>query len=162
MFKKGIFLLLLCSCAQNDNWTVDHIQTGNEAFSSSKLSFPTHDAVNGIDLEFLRVEGQLHTYLQVHSQAIPPYQGNPKEALVTLQMGETTFSGIAHRHEGGQRLLLSNPLQEYLLKALQDQTSVTIRLEGYKTVVATEQFLEHFAEFQGSPIRNHFQLPFKL
>jgi len=162
VFKKGIFLFLLCSCTQNDNWAVNHIQTGNEAFNSSKLSFPTHDAVNGIDLEFLCVQGKVHAYLQVHSQTIPPYQGNPKEAVVTLQMGETTFSGIAHRHEGGQRLLLSDSLQEHLLKALKENKSVTIRLEGYKTVVAAEQFSEHFEEFQGSPIRNPFQLPFKL
>lgn len=160
--RKGIFLLLLCSCVQKDNWMVSHIKTGSEAFNSSKLSFPTQDAVNGIDLEFLCVEGKVHTYLQIHSQTIPAYRGNPKEALVTLQMGEETFSDVAHRHEGGQRLLLSDISQQHLLKALQDKTSVTIRLEGYKAIVASEQFLEHFKEFQDSPIRNPFQLPFKL
>ena len=162
MFKKGILLLLLCSCAQNDNWTVSHIQTGNEAFNSSKLEFPAHDTVNGIDLEFLCVQGKTHAYLQVHSQTIPAYQGNPKESIVSLQIGETTFSDTAHRHQGGQRLLLSDALQEHLLKALNENKSVIIRLEGYKTIVDAEQFSKHFEEFQSSPIRNPFQLPFKL
>lgn len=120
------------------------MQTGSRAFNSSKLFFPSSDSLSGIDLEFLSFQGKIYAYLQVHFQAIPPYQGNPKEALVTLQIEEKTFTGIGYRHEGGQRLLLSLPLQEQLLSALKNRQSVTIRLEGYKVTVVGNQFPEHF------------------
>lgn len=155
-------LIFLAACAKTNNWAVSHIQTGDAEFDSSKLSFPTHDAVNGIDLEMLCIHGQVRSYLQVHSQTVPPYQGNLKKALVTLQIGDETFTETAFRHEGGQRIRLSATLQDRLLAALKENKSVTIRLEGFKTVISAEEFLNRFKEFQGSPIKNPFQLPFKL
>jgi hypothetical protein len=157
-----ILLFVLAGCAKTDNWAVDRIQAGDKQFDSAKLSFPTQDIVNGVDLELLCIQGKIRSYLQVHSQTIPPYQGDPKAALVLLQVGDETFAGIAFRHEGGQRVRLSENLQDRIISALKENKSVTIRLEGYKTVVSSQEFGKHFEEIQNSPIKNPFQLPFKI
>lgn len=158
----GIILILLNSCAKTDHWSVSRIHTGDEKFDSAKLLFPAYDVVNGIDLELLCIQGKIRSYLQVHSQTIPPYQGNLKAALVTLEIGDETFKDTAFRHEGGQRLRLSQALEDCLLDALKENKTVTIHLEGYKTSVSAEKFLKNFKELQNSPIKNPFQLPFKI
>lgn len=157
-----ILLFVLAGCAKTDNWAVDRIQAGDKQFDSAKLSFPTQDIVNGVDLELLCIQGKIRSYLQVHSQTIPPYQGDPKAALVLLQVGDETFAGIAFRHEGGQRVRLSENLQDRIISALKENKSVTIRLEGYKAVVSSQEFGKHFEEIQNFPIKNPFQLPFKI
>lgn len=155
-------LVLMASCAKSTSWKADHIHTGDTAYNSTKLFYPTRDRVNGADVEILFVEDHITSYLQVHSQMIPPYQGNPKEALVSFKVGDVVFSGVAQRHEGGQRVRLTPDLQEQLLQALQAKKSVQLQLEGYQTLITAEEFPKLFQESQKTPIRNPFQLPFKL
>jgi len=138
------------------------MQTGDAAYDSTKLLYAAKDPVNGVDLEMLQIGGALIAYLQVHSQVVPPYRGNGKEALVTLKVDDQVTSGIAERHEGGQRLRLTRDLQEQLLEALQAQKSVQLQLEGYQAFISAEDFPEHFKTFQKTKVRNPFQLPFKL
>jgi len=160
--RRKIFavFLLFSSCTGSDRWTVSHL--GSHKEGSSRLTYSSQDAVNGLDLEFLRVGTDLHTYLQVHSQSIPPLNGNPKEALVVFKFGDKELSGVAFRHEGGQRLMLPPAMQQQLINALKEEKQVTIRLQGYQAVIDAASFPQSFGDLQSSPLQNPIQLPFKL
>jgi hypothetical protein len=160
--KYFSILLLLASCGHSDHWEVSHIQTGNASYDSSKLVYPAQNPVSGVDLEILKVAGEMHAYLQVHSQIIPAYLGNPKEAFVTLYIDQQPFFGVAARHEGGQRLLLSPELQTLLFEALEKNKSVKIELEGFSAVVQPEDFPKYLGELSSPPFRNPFYLPVRI
>jgi hypothetical protein len=162
--KKGaiLLLLLLFACESNKSWEVSHVQAGKKAYNSARLSYPVRDTVNGIGIEMICAQGLVNTYLEVHAQHIPPYQGNPKEALVILKIEGKTFQGIAHRHEGGQRVSLPPQLHQLLIESLQLNQPVTVLLEGYFTTLDPAEFSEQYRELQSDPIKNPFQLPFKI
>jgi len=161
--RNSLFLLLfLFSCQSSNSWEVSHIQTGNKSYNSARLSYPVHDIVNGVAVEMICAQGHVNTYLEVHSQTIPAYEGNPKEALVVMKIAGKSIKGIAYRHEGGQRLSLPLDLHELLITSLQNKQPVTIVLEGYYTKIDPEQFSEQYAQLHAEPFTNPFQLPFKL
>lgn len=156
------FLLFLFACESSKSWEVSHLSTGHEESKSSRLSYPIKDIVNGIGIEMICVQGVINTYLEVHSQTIPPYQGNPKEALVIMKIDGKTYQGIAARHEGGQRVSLPPQLHTLMIEGLQLRQPVTILLEGYFTTLEPKEFSEQYRELQSPPIKNPFQLPFKI
>ncbi|HUD00839.1 MAG TPA: hypothetical protein VMR37_00770 [Rhabdochlamydiaceae bacterium] len=163
MLRGAVFLLLiLCACESNKSWEVSHVQSDKKDNHSSRLSYPVGDIVNGIGIEMICAQGLVNTYLEVHAQHIPPYQGNSKEALVILKIEGKTFQGIADRHEGGQRLSMPPQLHQLLIESLQLGRPVTILLEGYFTTLDPKEFSEQFRELQSPPINNPFQSPFKL
>jgi hypothetical protein len=155
-------LLFLSACESSKTWEVSHIQAGHKESISSRLSYPIRDIVNGIAVEMICAQGRVNTYLEVHAQTIPPYQGNPKEALVIMKVKDKTFQGIAARHEGGQRISLPPQLHQLLIESLQLNEPVTVMLEGYFTTLDPKEFPEQYQELQTLPIKNPFQLPFKI
>ncbi len=139
-------LLLLCSCARNDSWSASYIKSGHSEFDSSKISYHSQDRAQGLDLEILQVGGLTHAYFQVQSHTIASYEGNPKKALLTFVVGEDTYSDIALRHEGGQRVSLSDKMQQLLLSSLQKNLSVTVRLGSFETIIKAEKFTKYYTE----------------
>ncbi len=161
--KGAVFLLLfLLGCESNKSWEVSHVQAGKKDYNSSRLSYPVHDTVNGIGIEMICAQGLINTYLEVHAQQVPAYQGNDKEALVILKIEGKTFQGIGHRHAGGQRVSLPPQLQQLLTESLQLNQPVMVMLEGFFTTLEPKEFSEQFRELQSEPIKNPFQLPFKI
>jgi len=155
-------LLFLAACQSNKSWEVSHVQAGTKEYHSARLSYPVQDVVNGIGIEMICAQGLINTYLEIHSQHVPAYQGNEKEALVILKIEGKTFQGIGHRHEGGQRISLPPQLHQLLTESLQLNQPVTVLLEGYFTTLDPKEFSEQFRELQSEPIKNPFQLPFKV
>ena len=154
-----ILLLLLCGCGAQSSWQVSHLQSGSSTFDSSRVLFSSNDPINGIVVELIRSDGQILAYLLVHTQETIPYEDNPKEAIVRLIMPDKTIESIAHRHEGGQRLLLTESLQQTLLDALKLEKDVTIELMGYRTTLSGKGFADSYAALQKTPLRNPLQPP---
>jgi hypothetical protein len=158
--KNLLFAILLFGCSRSDNWSVSHIRTGDKDYNSSKLSYAAPDPVNGIDVEILNMQNSFRTYLHVHSHMVPPYQDNPKEALVVLEAEDGSLNGVAVRREGGQRLLLSDAHQKFLLSHLVEKKPVTIRVEGYAITLNADNFPEHYAELQSPPLTIPLRMPY--
>ena len=159
---KFLLLLFLFGCQSTNSWEVAHIQTGRENYNSARLVYPVRDIVNGIAVGMVCAQGQVNTYLEVHTQTIPPYQGNPKEALVVMKIAEQMTQRVACRHEGGQRLSLPSDLSTLMIESLQQNHPVTIILEGYATTIHPEDFSKRYQQLHAAPLTNRFQLPFKL
>ena len=162
-FWKGLlFLVVLGGCSASSEWQVSHQKGSQKGFNSSRLSYPVHDKVNGVGVEMVYVKNNLKTYLEVHSQTIPPYKNNSKEALVKMTTKDQIIHGIAHRHEGGQRVTLPADLQEILVDSLRNGFPVTLELIGYSTTLEPRDFALVYQEMQKAPVNIPIQLPFKL
>jgi len=159
--RRSVFILLLSlfGCYSSNGWEVAHVQAGNPDYDSARLSYHISDRVNGIGIEMIYARKQLHTYLEVHSQTIPPHQNNLQEALVKLTIGNEHHRSTAYRHAGGQRLSLPQDLQSMFIDALEHGEAVTIALEGYSATIQPENFSKIFSQFKSSPIKNPLRLP---
>lgn len=152
--KLLLLLLLLFACGSPSYWAVQHQETGDPAFDSSKLTYRARDTLRRIDLEFLKTADALSLYLLVHEHPLP------KEVTVLMICNDEQTQYLAMRHKGGQRALASPALQEALLSALQEGKTVTLQCGGYKTTIQAEQFIDHFAKLKNKPLTLPFQ--FKL
>lgn len=155
---KILLVLALFGCATSSPWNVSYLQGAG----SSRLSSPAHDRVNGVGVEMVYTQNSLRTYLEVHSQTIPPYHGNDKEAIITLKTTDQTFHAIAHRHAGGQRLLLPADLQQILIDNLLSNQPVTIELQGYRETLSPEHFSDKYHRIKKPSLNVPIQLPFKI
>ena len=152
--------LLFFSCGKQSHWAFDQVHSEKKEYCSTKLSYYAKDPIHGIDLEFLQTEQHLNVYLNIHSIPVPPYRGNPKSALVTLEIaGEKLFSE-AYRLEGGQRFLLPQEIADTLTWSLQSGQTVTLSLGTYRSTIAKEDFPSKFDQLQHPfPLQNPFRLP---
>ena len=129
---------------------------------SARLSYPARDPVHGMGVEMVYAADSARTYLEIYAQQVPPYRGDEKEALVTLKTAHSTLRSPAHRHAGGQRILLTPEQHEFLLGALLANIPVTIELQGYSTTLQPGPFAEQYANLKNRPLTLPIQLPFKL
>ena len=149
---KIALLIFFCSCAHNDPWAA------SRQFDSSKLSYSPKDNLRGLSLEIFQVEGKEHAYFQITSHTINPYEGNPKQALLTFIIGEASYSDVVPRHEGGQRISLSEKMQEILISSLKENRSVTVHVGGLETIITAGKFADHYDGLKRAPIQNPFKL----
>jgi hypothetical protein len=136
----SLFLLFLFSCQTKSAWHVTHLSDTD----STRLSYAVQDIVNEVGVQICLIEGQMTTHLEVHSQMIPPYLGNPEEALVKMHIEGKQVSGVARRHDGGQRLTLPLHLQESLVESLKAGKNVILHLEGFSTKLDARQFPQNY------------------
>jgi hypothetical protein len=160
--KSLFFLFFLVGCSSPSPWHVSYLPGAQKEFDSARLIYPIHDRVNGLAVEIIYTKEQLRTYFVVHSQAIPPYQGNPKEALAILKTGDQTIRAIAFRHEGGQRISLPPKQQQFFIKTLLSGQDVAIQLQGYSTNVSAKHFKAEYDNLKKDPLNLPIQLPFKV
>ncbi len=146
--------LLLAGCAKSDPWSLDTVKAGG-SYNSSKLCYHAEDQVNGIDLELLSASEKLSIYLTVHSHAIPFYPNDPKKALVRISNPHKKMTFLAHRREGGQRLLLPESAHDFVLSSLQNGEPLTLQIPGYITTIEPGYFSKYFEKLQ-------HPLPFEL
>ena len=153
-------LLFIAGCNKSSHWSTNHVKTGSSAFDSSELCYRTSDPANGLDLAMIRTKDTLRFYLAVRSRSIPPYQNNPKQALVEILIDNNKYIFIAARHEGGQRLLLPEECQQLVLDSLKNNLSVTFQLSGYQAFIEPSDFETQFKKLNVPPLAIPFQLPF--
>lgn len=139
MYKRTtLFLLLFISaCSPQKNWIYREVSSKLPEFESSYLQLPPQNELTGIGVEILSCVTGTTAYLNVISRQIPPFQGNPAEAIVVFQIGDEKIPYKAHRMEGGQRLLLPHEATEKLIKVLSQDKTLKIYLDGYQTDVIT-------------------------
>jgi len=142
---------LLIGCNKPDPWQVSHIQTKLTPFRSSRLVYNSEDKVNGIDIEFIADSSENHVYLKVHSHPFKPYQGKKKQALVTISDEALVNQFICIRHQGGQKITLTEEARDFMIERLMLGNKVYISCSGYSVDVSSENFESKFASFLSPP-----------
>lgn len=161
MLFPFIFLLILTGCRSQTPWTTDRISSGQSKFNSTKLAYTAEDPINGLDLEFLKIQDTLYAYLNVHSVPIPPLkkgEGNGIQySAVYITIGPEKHRFEAIRREGGQRLLLPNDAADLILSSLKKELPVGIAVSGYSSLVTPSDFAKQYKKIE----KNHtFKSPF--
>ncbi len=152
---------LLLSCSKQSHWAFDQVHSDKKEFRSTKLTYYSRDPVHGIDLEFLNTEKHLNVYLNIHSIPIAPYKGDPKTALLSVDIEGETIRCSAYRLAGGQRFLIPDDVAQALIEALKNSKEVSVSLVGYSTVFKPEDFSSKFEKLlHPFAIENPFHLPF--
>lgn len=143
-------LLLLAACAKSDKWEVSHL--GSE---SGRLVYPSQNRLSGIEVEILNIDHHLRTSLQVHA-------GTIHSAKVVMTFSDRVVEGVGFRHEGGQRVTLTQEMQEALFAALESGEPVEIKLEGYSTRIEPSYFSKRLRATGSTPFKTPLTLPFQL
>ena len=143
--KKLWLLLLLTSCAHKDGWNHTAIRTGTPKHDSQRLTYKAKNPFRNLELEISRVDGLTIVYLNVHTHHIPPYEGDPKKARITIDAKERHITLIGDRLEGGQRVRLPPLASKHLIEALKSHPHLTITLDDrFKTEIDTHNFSEKY------------------
>lgn len=123
-----------------------HLDTGIDQFDSSRLAYLSSDKINGIDLEFFFIQDGLKSYLVTHSRPIPSSRDDSHLSQAVVQTQGKTHTFLIHRLKGGQKLLLTQEMQELLLSLLSRDEPLTLKLEGYQEVIQPGQFKSYLAK----------------
>ncbi|HSX03271.1 MAG TPA: hypothetical protein VLG76_00930 [Rhabdochlamydiaceae bacterium] len=145
--KRGIILFLsfcLCGCAKPDHWSVKHIET------TSRLCYHSEDKVGGINLEMLKTNERLTTYLQIPSGIL-----DVEKAKIIVDDKEHVFA--VERHRGGQRFNVPDKMQELMIGLLNDGKSFIVKIAGYKEKIEPGNFKK---KFESGSYSIPFHLPF--
>ncbi|NGX59213.1 MAG: hypothetical protein KR126chlam3_00360 [Chlamydiae bacterium] len=137
-----LLTLLTTSCQRHSQWQYHHIN--EKTANATRVLYRSTDPVQGIDVEMIEADGQLATYLQVHSQPLLPSHEDPQKTEVKIYTthGEKTF--LAHYHLGEQRVRLSEVLQAELISVLKEGNPVTLELVGYRETIDPSHFQKVF------------------
>lgn len=158
---SGVLLLSLWSCTSNNHWKHSQISGDTEQFSSSRLSYKVANIPNSMYLEIIRRREAYRGYLCVPTRSIPPHQNNPKTALISIRIDDTSESYVVSRHQGGNKLLLNQECLEKILEALEKGQSVIVQASGYTTKLEPEGFSSQYEKFRkSSRIPKLIQTPF--
>ncbi|MDN3506600.1 MAG: hypothetical protein P0S96_05160 [Simkaniaceae bacterium] len=132
-------LLLLASCQRHSQWQYTHVRETTS--DSTRIQYRSKDPVQGIDIEMIHVDGELTTYLQVHSEPL-----KTKESKTLVVIGDTSY--YAPCHKGKQRVQLTDVLQTMLISSLTEGNPITLELSGYRENVDPARFQKVFARIE--------------
>lgn len=93
----------------------------------------------------IHVDGELTTYLQVHSE---PLQTKENKTLVVIKTlhGEKSF--LVPYHKGKQRVRLTDVLQTMVISSLTEGNPITLELSGYRETVDPTRFQKVFSRIE--------------
>lgn len=111
------------------------------------LQYEPDNRFSGIELQFLRGDFGMITYLNVYCQTILPSSLDPCASNVFIRIDDQDSFYLAHRMEGGQRLLLPEEAQEQLITNLWNGKEVTVLLDGYCTTYSPNYFRRLYKDF---------------
>ncbi|HSX11886.1 MAG TPA: hypothetical protein VLF61_00145 [Rhabdochlamydiaceae bacterium] len=115
-----------------------------------RLYYQSEDKGGGIDIEMLKTENRLTTYLQVRSGML-----ETEKAKIFVDGQEYLF--IVERHRGGQRFNVPQEMQQLMLDCLSKEKSFILKLAGYQEQVEPGNFKK---KFESSGYSIPFHLPF--
>ena len=159
--KRFLLLpLFLLSCSKSNHWAFDQVHSDQMEFRSTKLTYRAPDPINGINVELVKTHEHQKIYLNIQSIPIAPYHGDPKKALLTMEIEGKQVRCEIRRLEGGQRFLLPDEIAENLIVALRSHHKVILTLPGYRTCLNPEGFTPQFESYEHPFLfQNPFQLP---
>lgn len=132
-------LLLLASCQRHSQWQYTHVR--ETTCDSTRIMYYSEDPIQGIDIEMIHTDGELATYLQVHSEPVHVSE-DKTPVVIRTSHGEKSF--LAPSHRGAQRVRLTDVLQTELISALIEGNPVTLELCGYRETVDPARFQKIF------------------
>ncbi len=86
-------------------------------------------------------------YVQIETGKIPPLANAPGYAAALLQIDGENIPFRAPLMEGGQKALLPETISHRILETLNEDTAVTLLLEGHASTFTPDNFSSSYAKF---------------
>lgn len=138
--------LLAVSCQSSSSWEVSETKSQHLSHQACRISRKPDNLFRGMGLEFVRTSSGTRAYLNVYSMEFSPHLSDKSktEVLICIDQEEHTF--MAHRMEGGQRLLLTDDARLLLTKALSDKKSIVIRSGRFIVEIIADDFSKNHCQ----------------
>jgi hypothetical protein len=135
--------LLLCSFffyTKPTHWSYQ--ETFSNGVKSAIVQYEPRNKVDGVGVEFLKVGNTLQTSLSLFYKSYDPrYHG--RNVPVTLKCEEVKKEGHALCLNGGQKLTLSQEMQQVLINELNLDQPVTIHLGENQSTLFPSNFKKY-------------------
>lgn len=155
---KGFLLLLsliffLSACAPDcRRWEIDVTdETCLPLYNSGRMSLATGPCDN-LELELDRGSSGLRMYINVFAMALPHSQEDDQKTNVNVEILDETWTVLAERLQGGQRLLLPPEIADIIVDALLSNQLVNISVGRYHAEILSAGFKKHYDELLSIPI----------
>ncbi|MGM0440021.1 MAG: hypothetical protein ACQEP8_02770 [Chlamydiota bacterium] len=139
MFLTLLFIFNSCTSSP-PRWQFENLRGTHASDRSERIFFPASNPVTGLEVEFLRSSFGRQMYLNVFSRTIPPAKDKENLSLVSIVVNDQVQNFYAYRLQGGQRLLIPDYYQEYIIKSLSQGKEVTIKLQGFQETIPSANF----------------------
>ncbi len=127
----------------NEKWQMDSITASNEEFNSKKLYSFSENSYLSLSIEFLNYNGQINSYLNVFSNKIPS-SIYPDKAQVQIVIDNIRYQFYEKLLLGHQKISLCESTSNLIIKALLENKSVEIVLDGFSNTISPEDFLKNY------------------
>lgn len=149
--KEGSFFLLLLflvSCSKSCFWKYQEIDTHCPLYRTAILSHHSDNQFSGLNLEFLRGSYGTKGYITVVCGEIPPSPQDISLSQVYIAIDGQAQACLAFRMEGGQKVLLPDPITYLLIDALIGGRKVIVALDGYYAEIPAQDFAKYHKSFE--------------
>jgi hypothetical protein len=150
IFASLFILIFSVSCACNNLWCLQKVETDFLCYNSSRLSFHSPQNFCGINLEFMRGEFGIVGFISICSLEIPVLPDS-HESLVVILADEKKYCFACRRLAGAQRLLLPPEATELMIDLLNNGTTIYIAMEGFGSEIPACNFSKKYREFSRVP-----------
>lgn len=127
IIRNLIPCLLAVSCQSSPpSWKVSETKSRHPSYQACSISQKPDNPYRGMELEFVRTSSRTHAYLNVFSLTFPSDRLDENKTKVVIKIEDEEQIFLAHRLEGGQRLLLPEDARDLLVQALLENKPVAM------------------------------------
>ena len=134
---KWLLLFLAFSCAKQNPWKLDTIQSHNKQYCSSRLVYQNND----VRLTLLHNQDKNFAYLDFLSSTY----FNPDDIQINLNIDQTSLLVTGKLLEGKQRLCLDPKALNAILTALQENKEINLSIDDYELTINSENFSKKYS-----------------
>lgn len=154
--NKPLFLVLLflfLAGCHREPWQHTSIRSGDPNYDMAKLSYPSTDGAQGIELELTRCGKEIFGYIYVHQFDLPSVE--PNVTTLTIATNSTSRTFTLPLLQGSQKARLTDECLEYLLQTLTLKPSVTLSSGYFTQTIDATRFEQHYQALLRKPLLPH-------
>lgn len=144
-----LFFLILTGCSNQTphQWEIDKILTKTPCFNGGRLILGPDSDCSHLEIELIRNTSGIRMYVNLLFLRAPSWPEDPTRTTLTIQFEEQE-PWIIHPYllEGGQRMLLSEDIADFLIQSLCDGHSFNIQIGRSQIHVVPNQFIKLYKE----------------
>jgi hypothetical protein len=150
--SSALFFFLYSCSKPGQSWNYQQTITPYPVYNSGKLSLYPQNDFRGLELEFIKGNSKMRMYLNIYCLSFPQEQNDSSKTLVTISTSNDTQEVLAHRFEGGQRLLLPDEAASNIICKLLNNQIITIAVGRYSSDIIPQGFAKNYFRL----LKTHF------
>jgi len=134
------------ACSHKGPWHCSFIRNSDAQYDLAKLVYASSNPYRGIELEIVRNGREVYGYINIKHCKFMCYDGHFHQTFLTIKTDHETKGFIIPLLEGGQRASLTDCCLQYLLQALEHNSSVTLFTVHFSETLNSTKFHYYYAQ----------------